>query len=335
MREPEFWQRRGTWQASLLKPLALAYGAIASARMRKPGTRVAAPVLCVGNFHMGGAGKTQVALTLARLLRQMNRTPCFLSRGYGGALRGPLVVDPALHAARDVGDEPLLLTRAGMTIVARERAQGAALAMAHGADAIIMDDGFQNPSLHKDVSLIVVDAARGLGNHEVFPAGPLRAPLNAQLARTDALVVIGEGTGTDELIAGARARGIALFRAAIIADADAVTRLQGRRVLAFAGIGDPKRFFDTLRRLGADVAATKAFADHHMFSADELQALLTRAEREGLRLVTTEKDMARIAGDAHLRSFATQIDTLPVSLAFTDEAAFAAFIAARLTRQKA
>lgn len=330
MREPEFWQRRGTWQASLLKPFALAYGAVAAARMQRLGARVPVPVLCVGNFHMGGAGKTQVALTLARLLQRMNRTPAFLSRGYGGNLHGPVRVDPAIHTARDVGDEPLLLARAGPTIIARERAKGAALAIANGANAIVMDDGFQNPSLHKDVSLIVVDAARGLGNGEVFPAGPLRAPLDVQLSRTDALIVIGEGTAADVLIAQAGKRGIVLFRANIVPDTDAAARLRGQRVLAFTGIGDPMRFFETLRQIGADVVATKTFADHHMFSVEELQALVTRAGRDGLALVTTEKDMARIVSDTHLRPFAAQISALPVNLAFADETAFAAFIATRL-----
>ena len=330
MREPAFWHRPASWSSRLLMPLGALYGAVAGQRMQREGFDAGIPVLCVGNYHTGGAGKTPTVRALAQLLRDLGETPVVLSRGYGGRLRGPVMVDPVRHAAADVGDEPLMLARTVPVTVARDRLNGVALARSQGASAILMDDGFQNPAVAKDASLIVIDANRGLGNACVFPAGPLRAPLHQQLARTDALIVIGERTGADVLIAQARARGIVLFRANIVADTDAAARLRGQRVLAFTGIGDPMRFFETLRNLGADVVATKTFADHHMFSVEELQALVTRAGRDGLALVTTEKDMARIVSDTHFRDFAAQITALPVNLAFADETAFAAFIATRL-----
>ena len=154
-------------------------------------------MLCVGNYHTGGAGKTPTVLALTKLLRELGETPVVLSRGYGGRLRGPVMVDPARHAAADVGDEPLMLARTVPVAVARDRVSGVALARSQGASVILMDDGFQNPAIAKDASLIVIDADRGLGNACVFPAGPLRAPLHQQLARTDALIVIGDGAAAD------------------------------------------------------------------------------------------------------------------------------------------
>jgi tetraacyldisaccharide 4'-kinase len=276
--------------------LGALYGAIAARRMASQGFDAGIPVLCVGNYHVGGAGKTPTVLALTKLLRELGETPVVLSRGYGGRLHGPVMVDRERHTAADIGDEPLMMVRDVPVAVARDRLDGVALAKSQGATVILMDDGFQNPQLLKDAALIVIDSDRGLGNGKVFPAGPLRAPLKAQLARTDALVLIGDGHAADDVAAKMSARDKPVLRARLKPDAAAIAQLFGKRVLAFAGIGDPERFFRSLRASGIEVARTRPFADHHMFSRDELAALAADARREQLILVTTEKDLARLRG---------------------------------------
>lgn len=318
MREPAFWYRPPSRLSRLLSPFGALYGAIAARRMRRAGAVAGIPVVCVGNYHLGGAGKTPTALALVNILREMGEQPFVVSRGYGGTVEGPVRVDPARHAAAEVGDEPLMMAAHLPVIVARDRAAGAALARAQGASVVVLDDGFQNPALAKDVALIVIDAARGVGNACVFPAGPLRAPLPPQIARTDALVVIGEGHGADHVAVAVAARGAPVWRAHLVPDEAALARLRGRRVLAFAGIGDPQRFVATLRAGGVDVAATRAFPDHHRFSHDEIARLVAEARAGGLLAVTTEKDMARLSSDPRLATDAGSIATLPVKLIFGD-----------------
>jgi tetraacyldisaccharide 4'-kinase len=206
MREPAFWHRPSSWKSHLLRPLGALYGAIAARRLQRKGFDAGIPILCVGNYHVGGAGKTPTVLALVQVLRGMGERPVVLSRGYGGKLRGPVTVDPERHGAADVGDEPLMMAPHVPVVVARERIDGAALAKSRGASVILMDDGFQNPSLAKDCSLIVIDGERGVGNGRVFPAGPLRAPLSPQLALTDALVVIGEGVAGNAIAEEVAAR---------------------------------------------------------------------------------------------------------------------------------
>ncbi|WP_426423040.1 tetraacyldisaccharide 4'-kinase [Bradyrhizobium genosp. A] len=296
MREPAFWYRPRSSKSHLLSPLGALYGAITARRMARRGFDAGIPVLCVGNYHVGGAGKTPTVLALTKLLRDLGETPMVLSRGYGGRLHGPVMVDRMRHTATDIGDEPLMMVRDVPVAVARDRLDGVALAKSQGATVILMDDGFQNPRIVKDASLIVIDSERGLGNGKVFPAGPLRAPLKAQLSRTDALVLIGDGHAADDVASEISARGKRVLRARLKPDAAAVAQLFGKPVFAFAGIGDPERFFRSLRASGIEVARTRPFADHHMFSRDELAALATDAQREQLILVTTEKDLARMHG---------------------------------------
>jgi tetraacyldisaccharide 4'-kinase len=264
--------------------------------MARQGFDAGIPVICVGNYHVGGAGKTPTVLALTKLLRELGETPVVLSRGYGGRLQGPVMVDRERHTASDVGDEPLMMVRDVPVAVARDRLEGVVLAKSQGATVILMDDGFQNPRLLKDASLIVIDSERGLGNGKVFPAGPLRAPLRAQLARTDALVLIGNGHAADGVAAELAKRNKPELRARLKPDAASVAPLFGKRVFAFAGIGDPERFFRTLRSGGIEVARTRPFADHHMFSRDEIAAMVADAAREQLTLVTTEKDFSRLRG---------------------------------------
>jgi tetraacyldisaccharide 4'-kinase len=312
-------------------PLAAAYGAVAANRLARQGVDAGIPVLCVGNYHVGGAGKTPAVLALAALLREAGEAPIVLSRGYGGKLRGPVLVDPARHAAADVGDEPLMMAQRVPVVVARDRVEGAALARSQGASVILMDDGFQNPAVAKDASLIVIDGERGIGNACVFPAGPLRAPLAPQLARTDALVIVGGGAAADPVAAAVAARGGLVLRAYLKPDAASVAALRGKRVLAFAGIGDPPRFFRTLRASGIEVIAEKTFADHHPFAKSDIEAMTARARRDALTLVTTEKDLSRLRGTAA----AHNIVPFSVTLKFDDETKLLRFATDRLFKARA
>jgi tetraacyldisaccharide 4'-kinase len=337
MREPAFWHRPPSWISYFLFPLGAVYGAIAALRMQQKGLDAGIPVFCVGNYHMGGAGKTPTVLALTKILRDLGETPVVLSRGYGGRLRGPVMVDPARHAAADVGDEPLMLSATVPVAVARDRIDGVALAKSRGASVILMDDGFQNPAVKKDAALIVIDSDRGSGNGQVFPAGPLRAPLSVQLARTDALIVIGKGSAAKAIAARIASRpGGPVLSAHLVPDPAALAALAGKPVLAFAGIGDPARFFRTLRANGIDVVRERAFADHHPFSHDDIAALIAEAKRDHLTLVTTEKDLARLRQKGELPAVAREMLTLPVTLDFEDEKIVRSFIGERLfaARQK-
>jgi tetraacyldisaccharide 4'-kinase len=314
MREPAFWWRRPGLRAGLLAPLAAGYGAIAARRMARQGKHAGLPMLCVGNFTLGGVGKTPTVLTIAKMLTEAGERPFCLSRGYGGSIAGPRRVDAhADHAAR-VGDEALLLARVAPTIVASDRVAGAKLARSGGASVVIMDDGLQNASLVKDFTLAVIDGKRGVGNACVFPAGPLRAPLEAQLAATDAVLVVGDGRGADAVVAATHARGLPVLHGRLVPDAAAGTTLKGRKVMAFAGIGDPEKFFASAREAGVDIAQRRAFPDHHRYTAEEAASLIRDAEHDGLALLTTEKDRARIAGDPLTEALAARVHMLPVTL---------------------
>jgi tetraacyldisaccharide 4'-kinase len=318
MREPAFWWRQAGLASALLTPVAACYGAVAARRMAQTGVRAMLPVLCVGNFTLGGAGKTPAVITLARLLQDAGEKPFCLSRGYGGSLDGPKQVDAHTDHAGAVGDEALLLARVAPSIVARNRVAGAQAAAAAGASLVIMDDGLQNSSLQKDFTIAVIDGRRGIGNACVFPAGPLRAPFAGQLARTDALLVVGEAGGAGEVIAAARVHGLPVWHGRLLPDAAAAAALKGRQVLAFAGIGDPDKFFITAAEAGFDVAQRRVFPDHHRFSAEEAAGLIMDAEHDGLALLTTEKDRARMAGDPLLETLAGRAHVLPVTLTLDD-----------------
>lgn len=328
MREPAFWWRRAGFAAALLSPFGKVYGAIAESRMTKTGTPAGLPVLCVGNFTLGGAGKTPTAMMLAQMLRDSGEAPCFLTRGYGGSNTRPRLVNAENDAASVVGDEALLLARVAPTVVARNRVIGAAFAKAKGASVVVMDDGLQNASLAKDLTIAVIDGRRGIGNGCVFPAGPLRAPLAAQLARCNALLVIGDDEHAHDVVAQAGA--LPVLHGRLTPDATAVTALRGRKVLAFAGIGDPEKFFITVEQAGIGIGARRAFADHHRFSAEEAAELVMAAEHEGLTLLTTEKDRARMAGDPALAALAAQSQVLPVTLEVDELEALRALVLGKL-----
>lgn len=332
MREPGFWWRQAGLEAALLAPVAAGYGAIAAGRMSRAGARADVPVLCVGNFTLGGTGKTPTVMTIAGMLADAGEKPFCLSRGYGGNVAGPKLVDPHNDPADQVGDEALLLAHAAPTIVSRDRVAGAALAKSQGASVVIMDDGLQNPSLKKDFTLAVIDGTRGIGNARVFPAGPLRAPVNAQLARTDALLVMGNGNGARDVVALAEQRKLPVLHGRLVPDHGAVESLKGRKVLAFAGIGNPEKFFATAIEAGIAVTQRIAFADHHRFTAEEAAKLEMDADSEGLSLLTTEKDRARMAGDPALHALATQVHVLPVTLELDEPEKLQALVKQALRR---
>ena len=282
MRTPEFWNRGGA-AATLLAPLGALHGLSVAwkAQHAKP-YRAQAKVICVGNLTAGGSGKTPVALAIAGLLRAKGQKVFFLTRGYGGREAGPAEVKPG-DRAEQMGDEALLLSQAAPTIVARDRARGAALAGARGADVIVMDDGHQNFAVAKDLSIVVVDGESGFGNGRMIPAGPLRESVRQGLKRADAVIVMGRGNPDLEGYQGP------LLNARLVPEGDF---LQGKRVFAFAGIGRPEKFVATLKAAGALVMATQFFADHHPFQPGEIAAL--RARAGGAQLVTTEKDFVRL-----------------------------------------
>jgi tetraacyldisaccharide 4'-kinase len=321
MREPDFWWRGDGAAARLLAPVGAAYGFVAARRMARPGWRAPVPVLCVGNFTVGGSGKTPTAIATAQLLMKAGRRPFFLSRGYGGRLAGPVRVDA--QGADAVGDEPLLLARVAPTIVARDRPAGAAAAAEGGADTIVMDDGWQNPSVAKDLCIVVLDGRRGIGNGLVFPAGPLRAPLESQLDHAGALLVIGPpAAGAEPAIAAAERRHLPRFDGHLVPAPAAIVRLAGTPALAFAGIADPDKFFATLKASGVAVAVRRSFPDHHRYTRDEIAALLAEADRNRLALVSTEKDLARLAGDSDAHELVARAIALPVMLRVSDGVGF-------------
>jgi tetraacyldisaccharide 4'-kinase len=241
-------------------------------------------------------------------------------------------VNPAVHHAADVGDEPLLLTRLAPTVVARDRFAGAKFADFAGASVVVMDDGFQNPSLAKDLSILLVDGRRGIGNGRVLPAGPLRAPLGIQLDHAQALIVVGASDGAKIVAERAARRGIAIFHARFVPDASVLAAIGRRKVLAFAGIGDPEKFFATLAVAGITVAERAAFADHHRYSGADAKDLIARAQRSALMLVTTEKDLARLNGDPALAELAARSSALPVRLAIEEEDRFRTLVLGALKR---
>jgi tetraacyldisaccharide 4'-kinase len=317
MRAPEFWSSKPGVAAALLSPIAALYAATTARRMARPGQKLALPVICCGNATAGGAGKTTVALDLGERLRARGLAPHFLLRGYGGKLKGPASVDPAAHDSRAVGDEALLLAALAPTWVSADRAAGGAAAEGAGAQAIIMDDGLQNPTLEKTLSLLIIDGSYGFGNGRVIPSGPLREPVAAAAARCQAAVLIGE----DET--GALAQlppGLPVLRARLVPGPEAAA-LAGKPVVAFCGIANPRKFFTTLQEAGAVIAARLPFADHYPFDDQEIRDILTEAEKLRAIPVTTRKDIVRIP--PALRS---GIQVVSIALAWDDPAEIEALL---------
>jgi len=317
MKPPRFWlnppQRPG-WQARLLAPLGALYAFATRRRLAQPGWQAAVPVICVGNLNAGGTGKTPVVIALAQMLAAQGWPVQVVSRGYGGSLRGPVQVDERRHTAAQVGDEPLLIAAFVPVWVAQDRAAGVRAAQKAGAGIVLMDDGLQNPSVIKTRAIVVVDAVAGFGNGRCLPAGPLREPVAVGLKRADLVLVIGPRDARDHFAAQwAQALTGKPVLGAALTPLETGMQWQGLRALAFAGIGRPQKFFDTLEALGVVLAGTKALDDHQPLST----ALLTRLEHEaralGAQLVTTEKDAVRLP-----RAMRAKVLTLPVRLSMED-----------------
>jgi tetraacyldisaccharide 4'-kinase len=297
---PPFWWTKPDWRAYALWPVSRLYGLIAGQRMRKKRrAEVPVPVVCVGNFTIGGAGKTPTAITIARAAKARGLKPGFLSRGYGGSLDVTTVVDPHHHYARAVGDEPLLLAREALTVIARKRIKGAQKLVEEGADLIIMDDGFQSAQLTFDYALLVIDTRRGIGNGHLVPGGPVRAPLAEQMRQASALLAIGDGNAADRLIRQAARAGKAIHSATLVTVG--AEDLAGQVVMAWSGIADNEKFFRTVNETGAHLYVTRSFPDHHYLSDDEVEEILDHADGLSYQLVTTSKDSVRLAG-GHGRS---------------------------------
>jgi tetraacyldisaccharide 4'-kinase len=314
MRAPAFWRDDGA-TARLLSPLAALYGDAARRRLLRDAPSANLPTIVVGGLTAGGDGKTPLVIALAQLLQAAGETPVLLTRGYGRTRGGSsvVVVDLRRHGADDVGDEALLLARTAPTIAGADRVASAALAERLGASVLILDDGFHSRRIAPDLSIIAIDSDYGAGNGRCIPAGPLRAPLDAQLAAADMLVIIGDGAAGRDLAARANKPVIgALFAP----DPNAADALKGARVVAFAAIARPEKFFSLLEACGAEIAAQVAFGDHRRFTQNDYATLSKLRGQHGARLVTTEKDAARM-GD----QLATLgVHTLPVTLMFDDAA---------------
>jgi len=329
---PPFWWTKADWRVWALSPVSFVYGAVSGRRMAKSKRAQAPlPVICVGNFTVGGAGKTPTAITLARAAKEKGLTPGFLTRGYGGSLDVTTMVDRSKHRAEAVGDEALLLEREAMTVISRRRVDGARMLAQNGADLIIMDDGFQSARLSIDFALVVIDSVRGIGNGHLVPGGPVRAPLAEQMRQASAILKVGTGDAADRIVRQASRAGKQVHVATL--DPSPGQSLAGTNLLAFTGIADPEKFYRTVNSVGGLISERRSFPDHHFFTADEIESLLEDADRNGLHLVTTAKDAVRLVGHhGPAEKLLNRVQVVDVEMIFDNPKAPGQIIDAALAR---
>lgn len=285
MKTPKYWQEN-SFAAKLLAPLGSIYGYATALRIKlKKPQKATIPVICIGNITAGGTGKTPVAISIAKMLETAMYHPFFVTRGYGGRLQN-VVVNNKKHSAQDVGDEPLLLSEQAPVVVNADRFAGANLAIKEGADVIVMDDGFQNPGLYKDLSFLVFDGHYGIGNGKIIPAGPLRETFETGIKRADALLILGRDK--HDL---AERTNLPVFYGHT---EPAQTTVNCCNVVAFAGIGHPQKFYHTLKQQGFNVVETIDFPDHHFYSKNEIEKILQKAKEKNAEVYTTSKDFVKI-----------------------------------------
>lgn len=322
-KRPKFWSSKTSWLSTLLVPASFCYllGHKLYQKRRKP-YHASIPVICVGNAVVGGSGKTPTTLALIDMLKDKGfaKNPYILTRGYGGTLVDPVLVDPNVHGTRHVGDEALLLARKAPVIKSADRAAGARMAEEMGADLILMDDGLQNPSLYQDIKILVIDSIFGFGNERLLPAGPMRAPLNGVLHDIDLMVTIGKRTDSYALFS------LNEEAPTVWAYLEANKKVDlSKRYIAFAGIGLPEKFKRTLEKEGAEIVAWHDFPDHYPYSAGDMMTLNKEAEKHKAQLITTEKDFVRVP-----LAYQKYVESLPVSLVFEEEEELMVFFNQRL-----
>lgn len=317
MKTPKFWNNKNLISA-LLWPLGKIYAGVSAWKIKHT-TPIAVnkPVICIGNLTAGGTGKTPVAISMARMLQDSGYNPFFVSRGYGGKLSN-VIVDIKNHSAKDVGDEPLLLSMQAPVSINSDRPSAAQKAIDNGADVIIMDDGFQNPGLQKDISFLVFDGGFGVGNSYPIPAGPLREDIHKGLMRADAIIIIGK----DQTGLAQRLKSLTIFQGYIeVVNPDP----KNKKIIAFAGIGRPQKFYNSLKEIGYEVLETKDFADHHFYTAAELSLLINRAKELGADIYTTSKDMTKIPFEMQ-----KYFHVLEIKIKWEDEKSLKNFITTRI-----
>jgi tetraacyldisaccharide 4'-kinase len=308
MQQPQFWQRKSILSITLL-PLAAIYRLASHLRYSLISPyQPKLPVICIGNITIGGAGKTPTAIAIAKLLQEAGRNPIFLSRGYGGSIATPTMVDNTKHTAGEGGDEPLLLSRIAKTIISKNRIAGAKLAEQSGADVIIMDDGLQNPTIKKTLSLLVLDGGYGIGNGQIIPSGPLRESLGSALDKSTAVILIGNDTHN----LAAKITGKPLIKAKIQAKV-ATHNTNQTNYIAFAGLANPNKFFNTLRENNYPIIETVSFSDHYIYSNNDIEKLKEKAKKNSAGLITTEKDFVRLTKEQQ-----QYVQTLPVEIIWED-----------------
>ncbi|MDR1026732.1 MAG: tetraacyldisaccharide 4'-kinase [Lactobacillus sp.] len=319
---PKFWRTKNPI-AYTLYPLGWVYGALTTLRIKlgRP-KKVSKPVICIGNITAGGTGKTPVAISIASILQNKGQKPFFISRGYGGKLSNVLV-DPLTHNSSDVGDEPLLLSRQAPAVINSNRYQAAQIAIKEGAEIIIMDDGFQNPTLYKDVSFVVVDAGFGFGNRYCIPAGPLRERVSRGMKRADGIILVGKDENN---LAKKLSKRHPVFRATIQPVKPDITNT---KVIAFAGIGRPSKFYDSLQEIGFKIVKTIDFPDHHKYTEEELDKIIKEADELGAEIYTTSKDFVKIPVSKQ-----THFKVLEIEIKWQDEQKLIDFIEEKINAKR-